>query len=58
MLGFLPNIKVRTAFRDSSYVQEFKRVIMRACMGFLFKQLLDEPKKSKNFALGDGGNFL
>lgn len=55
LLGFLPNIKVRTAFRDSSYVQAFRRTVMRSAMAFIFKQILEEPYAPKNMALGASG---
>lgn len=58
MLGFLPNIKVRTAFRDSSYVQAFRRTVMRSAMAFIFKQILEEPYAPKNMALGDSGEHF
>jgi hypothetical protein len=52
-------VRVRTAFRDSVYVQTFKRQIMRASMAFLVQQILDEPSVSRNFALGHkGANFI
>ena len=48
-------MRVRTAFRDSVYVQTFKRQIMRASMAFLVQQILDEPNVPRNFALGHKG---
>ena len=58
LLGFLPNIKVRTAFRDSSYVQAFRRTVMRTAMAFIFKQILEEPYAAKNMALGPSGEHF
>lgn len=58
IVGILPNIKVRTAFRDSSYVQAFRRTVMRSAMAFIFKQILEEPYAPKNMALGDSGEHF
>ena len=55
LLGFLPNVKVRTAFRDSTYVQTFRRELMRASMEFMIGQITDNASTPRNLALGQNG---
>ena len=52
LLGFLPTVAVRTAFRGSVHVQRYKRLISRLSLAFVVQQLLDlAPKFMYNFEI-------
>jgi hypothetical protein len=56
LFGFVPNIKVRSAFRNSIFTRRYRRRLMRESMAFIFQQLLEWPlNKTRNFALGPTG---
>ena len=58
LFGFVPNVKVRSAFRNSVHTRRYRRKLMRESMAFIFQQLLEwPPNKTRNFALGRAGEY-
>ena len=55
LLGYLPTVQVRTAFRGSVLVGRYRRLISRTAMQFVVQQILDlAPHFTYNFEIGVG----
>jgi len=56
LLGFIPQLQPKSAYRKSVFVARFKRSMMRACMKFVVKQIVDlGPPFLKNMRIGSKG---
>ena len=53
LLGYLPTVQVRTAFRGSVLVGRYRRLLSRMAMKFVVQQILDlAPHFVYNFEIG------
>ena len=56
LFGFLPTVRVRTAFRGSVFIKRYRRLLNRIAMKFVVQQILDlGPTGQRNFAIGNSG---
>ena len=59
LLGFIPTVSVRTAFRGRVAVGRYRRAISRMAMKFVVQQILDLPSPGVyNFGIGKCGELV